>query len=245
MPREAVTPSAPAKLRPETSRHLTAVAVTAVLVAAFSVIHGEWSPVHRWNRAFGDASFVLVAIAMAIGPLARLWRPATKVLPLRRQLGIYGCLAAAVHAVIVLVGWVQLDLWRLMGFELRPQLGDYVMVQPGFGLANTIGIAALALASILAATSNDASLHRLGSSAWKFLQMGVLPLWWLSVAHVGYFLFAHFKSFHRPVPDPNPLQWWAVALVIAVLTLRSASFLKTCRRQNGARQGRPPEVNRV
>jgi sulfoxide reductase heme-binding subunit YedZ len=101
------------------------------------------------------------------------------------------------------------------------------MLQHGFGLANAIGIAALILASLLAATSSDAAMRRLGNSGWKFLQMGVLPLWWLTVAHVGYFLFLHFLSFHRATPEPNPLQYWFVGLVVLVLGLRSTAYLRT------------------
>ncbi len=208
-------------------RHLAVVAVSAGIVLAFAMVHAQWSPMHRWNRAFGDASFVLVALSMGIGPLARLARPTVRLLNYRRELGIYGCLLAIVHTAIILVGWVQWDLMRLFGFEWHPELQYYVMFQQGFGLANGIGLAAVLLAGILALTSNNLSQRRLGASAWKFLQMGVLPLWWLSVAHVAYFLFLHFMSFHRATPDPNPLQFWFVGLVIAVLGLRSAAYLRT------------------
>lgn len=182
---------------------------------------------HRWNRAFGDASFVLVALSMGIGPLSRLVRPTVRLLGFRRELGIYGCLLAIVHTAIILAGWVEWDLMRLFGYEWHPELQDYVMLQPGFGLANGIGLTALFLACILALTSNDVSQRRLGVSAWKFLQMGVLPLWWLTVAHVAYFLFLHFMSFHRATPEPNPLQIWFVGLVAVVLGLRAAAYLRT------------------
>jgi sulfoxide reductase heme-binding subunit YedZ len=182
---------------------------------------------HRWNRAIGDASLVLIAVSVGIGPLARLWRPAMPLIPFRREMGIHGCLLAVVHAVIILVGWVEWDLMRLFGFEWHPDLLTYVMLQQGFGLSNAIGIAALILTSVLAATSSDAAIRRLGLSGWKFLQMGVLPLWWLTVAHVGYFLFLHFLSFHRATPEPNPLQYWFVGLVVLVLGLRSTAYLRT------------------
>ena len=229
----------PAPLRGAGARHLLALALAAGLVLAFAAVHAQWSPMHRWNRAFGDASLVLVALAMALGPLARLLRPASALMPLRRETGIYACLLALVHGVIILVGWVQFDLMRLFGFEFHPGLGRYVMVQPGFGLANAIGILALLIAAVLALTSNDLSMRRLGSSAWKVIQMGVLPLWWLVVAHTAYFMFAHFLSFHRATPEPNPLRWAFVALVLAVLGLRGAAFLHTLRR-SAARVAPPP-----
>ena len=208
-------------------RHGLMALLSAGLVLIFAAIHGEWSPMHRWNRALADASLVLVALSMGLGPLARLLRPAVLVLPYRRESGIYGCLLALAHAGIILVGWVEWDLMRLFGFEWNPELLSYVMFQHGFGLANAIGIAALLLAILLATTSSDAAMRRLGVSGWKFLQMGVLPLWWLSVAHVAYFLFMHFLSFHRATPEPNPLQYWFVGLVVLVLGLRLAAYLKT------------------
>lgn len=212
--------------RKATVRHLLALVVMG-LVLSFSAIHAGWSPMHRWNRAIGDASLVLIAVSVGIGPLARLWRPAMPLIPFRREMGIHGCLLAVVHAVIILVGWVEWDLMRLFGFEWHPDLLTYVMLQHGFGFANAIGIAALIFAPLLAATSSDAAMRRLGNSGWKFLQMGVLPLWWLTVAHVGYFLFLHFLSFHRATPEPNPLKYWFVGLVVLVLGLRATAYLRT------------------
>ena len=208
-------------------RHGLMALLSAGLVLIFAAIHGEWSPMRRWNRALAGASLVLVALSMGLGPLARLLRPAVLVLPYRREAGIYGCLLALSHAAIILVGWVEWDMMRLFGFEWHPDLLSYVMLQHGFGLANAIGIAALLLAVLLATTSSEFAMRRLGVSGWKFLQMGVLPLWWLSVAHVAYFLFMHFLIFHRATPEPNPLQYWFVGLVVLVLGLRLAAYLKT------------------
>lgn len=210
-------------------RHALAAMFATGLVIGFASVHAEWSPMHRWNRAFGDASLVLIALSMGLGPLTRFLRVAVPLLPFRREMGIYGCLLVLVHASIILVGWVQWDLMRLFGFEWHPDLLAYVMFQHGFGLANAIGIAALVLAALLAATSSDFAMRRLGVSGWKFLQMGVLPMWWLTVAHVAYFLFMHFLSFHRATPEPNPLQGWFIGLVVIVLGLRTGAYLRTVR----------------
>lgn len=210
-------------------RHVLVAVVAIGLVLGFAAVHVQFSPMHRWNRAFGDASLVLIALSMGLGPLTRFLRGAVPLLPFRRELGIYGCLLVLVHGAIILIGWVQWDLMRLFGFEWHPELMTYVMFQHGFGLANAIGIAALVLAVLLAATSSDFAMRRLGLSGWKFLQMGVLPMWWLTVTHVAYFLFMHFLSFHRATPPPNPLQSWFVGLVVLVLALRAAAYLRTIR----------------
>jgi sulfoxide reductase heme-binding subunit YedZ len=213
-------------------RHIIVIGIAAGLVAIFAQVHGQWSAMHKWNRAIGDASLVLVALSFGLGPLARLYRRASKVLAYRREMGIYACLLAIGHGVIILVGWVEYDLMRLFGFEWHPGLQNYVMSQQGFGLGNAIGIVALVLVLVLAVTSSDFALRKLGTSGWKFIQMGVLPLWWLTVAHVGYFLFAHFLSFHRQTPEPNPLQMPFAILVVGVLVLRGAAYILTVRSKN-------------
>ena len=224
-------------------RHVIVVALAAALVGIFAqYVHGQWSAMHKWNRAFGDASLVLVTLSFGIGPLSRIYRRSVRLVPYRRELGIYAFVLALVHGIIILVGWVEFDLMRLFGFEFHPQLQRYVMFQSGFGLGNAIGILALVLALLLAATSSDFALRKLGASGWKFIQMGALPLWWLTVAHVAYFLYAHFLSFHRQTPDPNPLQIPFAILVVAVLILRTTSYVRTVRSQNRrAQRGNTPD----
>ncbi|WP_306258372.1 ferric reductase-like transmembrane domain-containing protein [Pararhizobium sp. IMCC21322] len=210
-------------------RHLIVIVLAVIGTALFLYSRAEWSPMHRWNRAVGDMSLVLVALAMALGPMSRLWRSFVRWVPYRRELGIYAVMLALVHFTIILFGWVELDLMRLVGFEFHPSLQRYVMVQHGFGLANLVGVLALLYGAILAATSNDRSLRWLGSSVWKFVQQGTYVLWWLSVIHTGYFLFMHFLDFHRQTPEPNWFQWPFVGLVTIVLVLQIAASLTTWR----------------
>ena len=53
-------------------RHGLMALLSAGIVLIFAAIHGEWSPMQRWNRALADASLVLVALSLGLGPLARL-----------------------------------------------------------------------------------------------------------------------------------------------------------------------------
>lgn len=209
------------------------VIFAAVATALVLYSRAEWSPMHRWNRAIGDVSLVLIAMAMMLGPLSRLWRQATRVLPYRRELGIYAVVLAFVHATIILFGWVELDLMRLFGFEFHPGLQRYVMVNHGFALANVSGLLGLIYGLVLGLTSNDASLRLLGNSIWKYVQRGTYVLWWLSVAHTAYFLFIHFLDYHRQTPEPNWAQWPFVALVAAVLGLQIAASTVTWRKSIG------------
>lgn len=210
-------------------RHLIVIVVGLLTVAAFAAVHQEWSPMHRWNRAAADASIVLLALTMALGPLARLWPAWSRLLPLRRELGIYAMLLALAHTIIILAGWVEWNFARLFGLELHPGLGRYVMVQHGFGLANLIGILALGYGVVLVATSNNRAVRALGGQVWKFVQFAAYVLWVLVVVHTAYFLFMHFVDFHRPTPPPNPLSWPFAVLVVLVLVLRWSATVRTWR----------------
>jgi methionine sulfoxide reductase heme-binding subunit len=220
-------------------RHVVIWLIAACLVYAFWIVHEQWSPMHRWNRATADAVIVLLTFTMAIGPGARLWPALRRLLPFRRESGIYATVLALIHATIVLGGWVEWDFVRLFGFEFHPLRNRYLMVQHGFGLANLIGIMALAYGVVLMSISNDRSVHILGAPAWKFLQSSATVLWTLVVVHTAYFLFMHYLDFRRPLPGPNPLRWPFVGLVMFVLALRSAAFIQTWRQRRGIGRSDP------
>jgi sulfoxide reductase heme-binding subunit YedZ len=220
-------------------RHIVIILLSALGVWLFLESRAEWSAMHRWNRAVGDVSLLFVAAAMALGPLSRLSRRFVAILPYRRELGIYAMVLAAVHAAIILFGWVNLDLMRLFGFEYHPDLQRYVMFQHGFAMANSVGIFALLYGAVLAITSNDASMRWLGNGVWKFVQQGTYVLWWLSVAHTAYFLFVHFVDFHRRTPEPNWARWPFVVLVLAVLGLQFSASIKTWHRSRARRESSP------
>jgi methionine sulfoxide reductase heme-binding subunit len=217
------------------SRHLLVIVIAAVSVYVFAMVHGQWSPMHRWNRAFGDAAVLLLGATMTLGALPRLYRPSASLLPWRRELGIYAVVLATVHTVIILQGWVEWDLFRLFGFEFHPLDMRYVMLQQGFGFANAVGVLALGIGLVLLLTSSDRAVRLLGPNSWKTLQMTALVFWALVVAHTGYFLYAHFLSFHRPIPAPNPLQIPFAAMVVAVFALRTTAFFITMRRRSSKR----------
>lgn len=201
-------------------RHALIVVLALLLVYLFGVVHGQWSDMHRWNRATADASFVLLTITMALGPMAQLWPRLRLLIPFRRELGIYAVMLAAIHTAIILGGWIVWDFARLFGFEFHPGLGRYVMVQHGFGLANAVGVLALVYGLTLALTSSDRLVRLLGGPVWKFVQRAAYVLWALVVVHTGYFLFLQFLDYHRQTPAPNPLQPWYLVLIGLVLVLR-------------------------
>jgi len=113
-----------------------------------------------------------------------------------------------------------------LGYEFIPQLGREARLEPGFGLANLIGSAALALAMILGATSSDRALRRLRRPAWTWLHRLAQTILVLSLLHGSYFLFIHFtESFHKAAP-PN-LDWFRIPFLtagLAVIALQAAAL---------------------
>lgn len=218
--------------RPMIVRHCAVLILAVILVVAFLFSRAEWSEMHRYNRAIGDVSVVLISLAMVIGPASRItnWRWVNRLLPYRRELGIWAVATALIHTIIILFGWVELDFWRLFGFEFHPQLNKYVMVRHGFALGNALGFLALVYGAVLALTSNNVSQRVLGISVWKFIQQGAYVLWWLVVVHTSYFLFIHFLDYHRRTPDPNWAQLPFIGLVLSVVIVQFAASVVTSRR---------------
>ena len=227
--RATVRPVRP-RTRPSV-RHVAVAIGSAALVTLFWASRPTWSAEMRLWKAVGDAAFVLLLVTLSLGPLARISRPFIRLLPWRRQFGIWFALVATLHGFLVIHGWARWSLRRFLGYEIVPQLGREVRLEPGFGLANLVGLTTLAFALILAATSSDRALRRLGPSAWKWLHHSALFVFYLSLLHAGYFLFLHYTaSFHKAVPPPDWFRFPFVALGTALLVMQGAAFAKTAAR---------------
>ena len=213
-------------------RHAGAALIAAASFGVFWASRAQWSWEMRLWKAVGDAALVLLLLTMAIGPIARLWRTAGRALPFRRELGIWFAVVATVHTVLVLNGWARWSMLRLMGFEFVPELGRTARMEPGFGLANIIGLVALVWALALAATSSDRALRALGPGAWKWLHNGAHIIFWLTTVHVAYFLFLHYTlSFHKQPPAPDWFRAPFLMLATGVVVLQIAAFTVTVRKR--------------
>jgi len=208
-------------------RHVVVAVLAVILIWVFWASRPRWDGTMRLWKAVGDAAFGLLVITLALGPLARLARPTARLLVWRRQLGIWFALMALLHGVLVVHGWARWGLRRFLGYEVIPQLGREARLEPGFGLANLIGLMALVFALLLAATSSDWALRRLGAG-WKWLHHSALFVFYLSLLHAGYFLFLHYTaSFHKQVPPPDWFRVPFAALGVTVVGLQAAAFVKT------------------
>lgn len=226
--REMVTkPAAGERRRRRIRRHIGSVVLAVAVFAIFWQTRQSWSPDMRFWKAAGDVGFVLLWATVIIGPIAKLWAPARKLLPWRRQLGIWFALAASLHALLILNGWARWSVSGFLGYEYIPQLGREARWEPGFGLANILGLMALFVALLLAATSSDWAMRALRAPAWKFLHNGAYFVFYVGSVHSLYFLFIHYTvSFHKNVPNPDWFRYWFLAMVAMVAVAQVAAFIK-------------------
>lgn len=219
-------------------RHFTILLPTFALMALFWFSRMDWDPKMRLWRAIGDASWVLLCISLMIGPIATLWKPISRFITWRREIGIWFGILALIHALLILNGWVRWDVMRFLGYEYIPQLDRQARLEPGFGLSNLVGLFALLWALLLTVTSTNWAIKQLGSSAWKWLHSGAYVIFYLVSLHVIYFLYLHYtESFHRSVPpNPNWLGLPFLVMTFCVPALQAMAFAKTVLQRNRREQ---------
>ncbi len=225
-------------------RHVLMAIVSALLVYLVWQVNSTWSPDMRLWKAFGGGSFFLLWFTVFIGPAARLWGPLRRLITWRRESGIWFALVGLVHGYLVLDGWVRWGVWEFLGYQFMPELGVYLRAEPGFGLANLLGLTVLLLALALAATSSDKAVGFLGIGAWKWLHMLAYVIFYLSALHVIYYAFIHFDPSPQrvmagmPTNYPvNPLRFYYLSALLSVSLAQSAAFVRTVLRQRGVGQG--------
>lgn len=125
-------------------------------------------------RALGTCAFIMLHVALAIGPLARLDKRFLPLVYNRRHLGVATFLVGFAHAVVA-VGYYH-------GFGLLNPLVS-LLALPGIPF-EWFGLGALAIMFVMAATSHDFWQKALGGSAWKWLHLSVYGAYVLLVAHV-------------------------------------------------------------
>jgi nitrite reductase/ring-hydroxylating ferredoxin subunit/DMSO/TMAO reductase YedYZ heme-binding membrane subunit len=133
-------------------------------------------------RAFGSCAFLMLTIILAIGPLARLDRRFLPLLYNRRHFGVLTFFVAALHAWFMVEWYVAQGLLGTLMPELMntPDYGKFI----GFPF-KVLGIAALIVLFLMAATSHDYWLVFLTPPVWKALHMAIYPAYGLVVMHVA------------------------------------------------------------
>ncbi len=215
-------------------RHTIMAVISVALFYVVWYLNPTWSPDMRLWKSFGGAAFMLLWFSLLIGPLSKIYSPILKIVSWRREAGIWLAIVSSVHGFLILNGWARWSLQGFLGYQYIPEINAYLRFEPGFGLANIMGITALLFILILAGTSFDKAVSSLGISSWKWLHSFAYVIFYLVSLHAIYFAFIHYTpSPHRillnqPVNYPeNPLRFYYLFSVISIFFVQIISFIKT------------------
>jgi DMSO/TMAO reductase YedYZ heme-binding membrane subunit/nitrite reductase/ring-hydroxylating ferredoxin subunit len=180
-------------------------------------------------RALGSCALLLLHVVLCIGPLARLDRRFLPALYNRRHLGVATFLVALTHAALA-VGYYH-------GFGALNPLVSLLTSNTQYGSLTAfpfeaLGLGALAVLFLMAATSHDFWQKNLSPGVWKSLHMLVYPAYALVVLHVA---LGALLAGRGPTP--------AVLLVMGAATVVSLHLvvgLREWRRDGAASQKATP-----
>src|SRR5262249_36002770 len=132
-------------------------------------------------RALGTCAYLMLHVVLCVGPLARFDRRFLPLLYNRRHLGVGTFLVGLAHGALS-VGYYH-------GFGRLTPLVSLLSTNTQFGsLAafpfELLGVLALLVLFLMAATSHDFWLKNLSPGVWKALHMLVYPAYALLVLHV-------------------------------------------------------------
>ena len=130
-------------------------------------------------RAFGTAALLLLHVVLSIGPLCRLDPRFLPLLYNRRHLGVMTFVLGLVHATASTIQFHSLgDVNPLLSILIGNTRVDSISQFP----FEYLGVLALTILFILAATSHDFWLANLTAPVWKALHMCVYLGYGLLVA---------------------------------------------------------------
>lgn len=154
-----------------------------IAVSTLAMPDGEsFTPVQIMIRATGTLSFLMLTFILCVGPLARLTPRFKPLLYNRRHLGVTTFLIALVHAGLV-------TLWYHGFSDLNPFV-SLLVSNPRYDSISgfpfeSLGLVALLILFIMAATSHDFWNANLGPGLWKTIHMFVYAAYVLLIAHVA------------------------------------------------------------
>ena len=176
-------------------------------------------------RALGSCAFVMLSVALSVGPLTRLDRRFLPLLYNRRHLGVATFLVALAHGVLAL-GYYH-------GFGRVNPLLSLLATNTNFSSIRAfpfqvLGAVALLILFLMAATSHDFWNRNLGPRAWKTLHMGVYVAYALVVWHVALGAWQADRGMAMVV--------FVSVIVLSVVALHLVAGLVECRRDRACRR---------
>ena len=162
-------------------------------------------------RAFGTCALLLLHFVLAIGPMTRIWPSLLPLLYNRRHLGVATFALALIHGSLSVFQFHSHgDLNPLVSLIVsNTRIGSL----PHFPF-ELLGVAALSILFLMAATSHDFWLANLTPPVWKALHMLVYVAYVLIVAHV---LLGVLQAERNPV--------LAGILVLGIITVISLHLI--------------------
>lgn len=230
-------------------RHVGMAGLSALLVYSFYLSYSawgvqpalwpDWGEDHPFWRAWGHGAFVLLFFTLILSPASILWTPIKRLLPWRRELGIWFAVLSVGHGYAIWDRWARWDLATLLGFQYIDELGSYVLVRPEVGIMNMMGLIMLPMIILLAATSFDSAVRLLGGSSWKWLHRTLVPVIFYIAMLRGTLYFFYFFQTTPPDWQVYPSIWFLYVFLgmgaFAVL-LQGAAFGKTVLQRRRQRQ---------
>lgn len=181
----------------------------------------------RISFASAYPALALLTLTLLLGPW-RVLRNAGRV-PIsfdwRRDVGIWAGVLTLLHAVAGQMVHLRGRPWLYYVYAAKPR-HTFPLRHDQFGVANETGLLATLVVLVLLATSNDVSLRRLGTPAWKRLQRGNYAAFTLAGAHTLLYLAIEKKT----------RSGWAVTAIMCLgitLAVQGAGYL--LRKRNGLR----------
>jgi DMSO/TMAO reductase YedYZ heme-binding membrane subunit len=238
-----------ASRKPRVLRHLVTAALSALLVYLFYLSYWawgvqpalwpDWGEDHPFWRAWGHAAFVLLFLVLILSPASILWRPIKRLLPWRRELGIWFAVLALGHGYAIWDRWARGDMATLFGFEYIEELGRYVLFRPEVGIMNMMGLVILPMILLLAVTSFDRAVNFLGGSSWKWIHRTLVHVIFYITMLRGTLYFFYFFQTTPPEWRVYPTIWFLYVFlgmgVVAVL-VQGAAFGKNVLQRQRQRQ---------
>lgn len=133
-------------------------------------------------RGFGTCAILLLHIVLVIGPLCRLSPVFLPLLYNRRHLGVTTFLVGAVHATFSIIQFHALGAVNPLVSVLTSNTRFTSVADFPF---QVLGLVALVILFLMAATSHDFWLNNLTAPVWKTLHTLVYVAYALLVAHVA------------------------------------------------------------
>lgn len=193
-------------------RHHLPLAI-AVLISGAALYATRPSPdaISRLSFASAYPALVLLAATLVIGP----WKilsgdPLTVSMDLRRDTGIWAGITGLFHAGIGQCVHLRGRPWLYYIYENWRKAHLFPLRHDMFGLANFTGLAATLILLALLATSNDASLRKLGTPGWKKLQRWNYYCFALTAVHT----FAYQEGV-----ESQQMAFLATAIAAVLITL--------------------------